>query len=401
MAMLVARDAAAADQLVYPYPFPLGPAIDVSCSNDEVVVLCPAWAVNGLLGPGRHQWQSPEPGKPLAVYFVLTGPVDVDFDMVTSFTPPTTGLPVTLRASGSVLVRVADPGMLIAQFVGLPFDRVNDGLKASVATSVERLLGKVLPRKVALAGTPTMVTDPAMRPSLIEELTSYNPGIGAVYGLQFVRFVSLEVAQVGPDLQPIDVGGWLNARSSPGLAPPPEAAGWVSGREPTGAGASPPLEVSGWIGGREPTGTGPAVTEVSGWIGGRGDDREDVTAKHTSSPALPVAAEPVAEVAPSPPAPPAAPRRPRRRSRDSRRATRPGRRDARPGVDGRRPAPRRDRALGHAGLLRARDRRQRSAAVGRAAPGHAAGLGTERFDMPAATRMCAHLWAYVRCSLVV
>ncbi|MBP8810027.1 MAG: hypothetical protein KBG48_15625 [Kofleriaceae bacterium] len=307
MAMLVARDAAAADQLVYPYPFPLGPAIDVSCSNDEVVVLCPAWAVNGLLGPGRHQWQSPEPGKPLAVYFVLTGPVDVDFDMVTSFTPPTTGLPVTLRASGSVLVRVADPGMLIAQFVGLPFDRVNDGLKASVATSVERLLGKVLPRKVALAGTPTMVTDPAMRPSLIEELTSYNPGIGAVYGLQFVRFVSLEVAQVGPDLQPIDVGGWLNARSSPGLAPPPEAAGWVSGREPTGAGASPPLEVSGWIGGREPTGTGPAVTEVSGWIGGRGDDREDVTAKHTSSPALPVAAEPVPEVAPSPPAPTAVP----------------------------------------------------------------------------------------------
>ena len=34
---------------------------------------------------------------------------------------------------------VADPGLLIAQFVGLPFDRVNDGLMHSVATSVERM----------------------------------------------------------------------------------------------------------------------------------------------------------------------------------------------------------------------------------------------------------------------
>ena len=62
----------AADQLVYAYPYSVGPAVDVSCGADEIVVLCPAWAVGGMLGPGRHQWQSPEPGKPLAVYFVLT-----------------------------------------------------------------------------------------------------------------------------------------------------------------------------------------------------------------------------------------------------------------------------------------------------------------------------------------
>ncbi|MBK7078689.1 MAG: hypothetical protein IPH44_41135 [Myxococcales bacterium] len=164
----------------------------------RIVVLCPAWSVGGMLGPGRHQWQSPEPGKPLAIYFVLTGPVEVPFDMVTGFVLPGTGTQVTVRATGSVLVRVGDPGMLIAQFVGLPFDRVNAGLMASVGTSVERLLGKVLPRKIAIAGSPRAVTDPSMWAPLAEELSAYNPTTGAVYGVQFVRFASLESAQVGP-----------------------------------------------------------------------------------------------------------------------------------------------------------------------------------------------------------
>ena len=117
---LVARDAVAADQLVYPYPFPLGPSVNVSCGADEVVVVCPAWAVAGLLGPGHHQYLSPEPGKPLSVYFVLTGPVEVPFDMVSHFALPGTVQQITVRATGSVLVRVADPGMLIAQFGRIP-----------------------------------------------------------------------------------------------------------------------------------------------------------------------------------------------------------------------------------------------------------------------------------------
>ncbi len=209
---LVARDAVAADQLVYPYPFPLGPSVNVSCGADEVVVVCPAWAVAGLLGPGHHQYLSPEPGKPLSVYFVLTGPVEVPFDMVSHFVLPGTVQQITVRATGSVLVRVADPGMLIAQFVGLPFDRVNYGLMSSVSASVERLLGKVLPRKIAHAGTPRAVTDPSMWPSLAEELSAYNPTTGAVFGLQFVRFATLEVNQVGANLQPQEVSGWIGGK---------------------------------------------------------------------------------------------------------------------------------------------------------------------------------------------
>ena len=210
MSQVVARDAVAADQLVYPYPFPVGSTIDVSCAEDEVVVLCPAWAVGGLLGPGRHSWSSPDPTKPVAVYFVLTGPVEIPFDMVSQFSVPGTGQAVAVRATGSVLVRVADPGLLIAQFVGLPFDRVNAGLTSSVASSVERLLGKVLPRKIAHAGSHKAVTDSTARAPLIDELTSYNPAIGAVYGVEFLRFATLEIISVGQNnFRPVEVSGWI------------------------------------------------------------------------------------------------------------------------------------------------------------------------------------------------
>jgi len=213
MSQVVARDAVAVDQLVYPYPFPVGATLDVSCAEDEVVVLCPAWAVAGLLGPGRHSWSTPDPTKPVAVYFVLTVPVEVPFDMVTQFQVPGTGQAVAVRATGSVLVRAADPGLLIAQFVGLPFDRVNEGLTCSVSSSVERLLGKVLPRKIAHAGSHKAVTDATARGPLVEELTSYNPTLGAVYGFEFLRFTALEVQSVGQgDFRPVEVSGWIGGK---------------------------------------------------------------------------------------------------------------------------------------------------------------------------------------------
>src|SRR5690606_18087830 len=148
----VARDSVCADHLVYLWPYQLGPTAEVSCGQDEVAVVCPAWAVGANLGPGHHSWTSPDPTKPTVIYFVLTGPVEVAFDMMTQFPMPGSGQMVMLRAQGSVLVRVADPALLVAQFVGLPFDRVNEGLMRSVSSSVERMLGKLLPRKVALAG---------------------------------------------------------------------------------------------------------------------------------------------------------------------------------------------------------------------------------------------------------
>src|SRR5579862_976323 len=122
---IIARDQVASDQLVYAYPHPIDGGADVSCGQDEIVVMCPAWTVGDKLGPGQHRWRTPSPGKPTNAYFVLTGPVEAPFDMTTSFVLPANGAQIRIHAAGSLLVRCADPGLLVAQFVGLPFERVN------------------------------------------------------------------------------------------------------------------------------------------------------------------------------------------------------------------------------------------------------------------------------------
>jgi hypothetical protein len=124
---------------------------------------------------------------------VLTAPVEVSFDMTTMFVIPMTGMPVRLRANGSLQIRCNDPGLLIAQFVGLPFDRVNDGILRSVARSVERMLARLLTRRVVMAGTPLAVTDPGMLGSIVEELIAYNPTAGAVFGVDLIRMGHLTV----------------------------------------------------------------------------------------------------------------------------------------------------------------------------------------------------------------
>src|SRR5256885_3483275 len=176
---VIARDAVASDHLVYAWPFPIGPEeCDVACSDDEQVVMCPAWLVGDRLGPGRHRWRTPDPTRPVSAFFVLTAPVEVSFDMVTSFQIPTSGQPVRLRATGSLQVRCGDPALLIAQFVGLPFDHVNEGVLRSVSRSIERMLARLLTRRVVMAGTPHAVTDPSMMSGIIEELIAYNPAAG-------------------------------------------------------------------------------------------------------------------------------------------------------------------------------------------------------------------------------
>jgi len=231
MSQVVARDSVASDHLVYPWPYPLGSMVELACGEDEVAVVCPAWAVATNLGPGRHTYHSPDPSRPTVIYFVLTGPVQVEFDMVAQFTMPGSGQPVMLRCQGSVLVRVADPALLVAQFVGLPFERVNDGLMRSVSGSVERMLGKLLPRKAAMAGTVAAVADPSLWPLLVEELSQYNPAVGAVHGVQFVRFNQLSIL-VGdhtgwnPAIQEWHHSGAESTErgavpSNPALVPPP------------------------------------------------------------------------------------------------------------------------------------------------------------------------------------
>lgn len=190
----IARDAVASDHLVYAWPFPIGPECEVTCAEDEQVVMCPAWLVGDRLGPGRHMWRTPDPTRPVSAFFVLTAPVEVSFDMTTMFIIPMSGMPVRLRASGSLQVRCVDPGLLIAQFVGLPFDRVNDGILRSVARSVERMLARLLTRRVVMAATPLAVTDPSMLPGIVEELVAYNPTAGAVFGVELIRMGHLVIA---------------------------------------------------------------------------------------------------------------------------------------------------------------------------------------------------------------
>jgi len=191
---VIARDAVASDHLVYAWPFPIGPEDhEVSCADDELVVMCPAWLVGDRLGPGRHRWRTPDPTRPVSAYFVLTAPVEVSFDMITQFHIPTTGQAVRLRATGSLQVRCLDPALLVAQFVGLPFDSVNDGALRSVSRSIERMLARLLTRRVVMAGTPQAVTDPGMLPNIVDELIAYNPTAGAVFGIELVRFGHLAV----------------------------------------------------------------------------------------------------------------------------------------------------------------------------------------------------------------
>ena len=194
MPVAIARDSTATDQLVYAWPFPLGPdEIDVTCGEDEVVVMCPSWLVGDRLGPGRHRWRTPDPSRPVGAYFVSTAPVETSFDVTTSFVIPASQQTATLRAQGSIIVRCVDPGLLIAQFVGLPFDDVNAGLLRSVTRSAERLIARILTRRTVMAQTAVAVTDPGMLQSIVDEMVAYNPAAGAVFGVEFVRLTGLYI----------------------------------------------------------------------------------------------------------------------------------------------------------------------------------------------------------------
>jgi hypothetical protein len=194
MPSVIARDSVAADHLVYAWPFPIGPdEYEVSCAEDELVVMCPSWTVGDRLGPGRHRWRTPDPMRPVSAFFVLTAPVEVSFDMQTSFLIPIHSRPVRLRAAGSLQVRCTDPSLLVAQFVGLPFDSVNEGVLRSVSRSVERMLARLLTRRVVMGATPMAVTDPGAMPSILEELVAYNPAAGAVFGIELMRMGHLSI----------------------------------------------------------------------------------------------------------------------------------------------------------------------------------------------------------------
>ncbi|HEY3805704.1 MAG TPA: hypothetical protein VGL61_24020 [Kofleriaceae bacterium] len=192
---VIARDAVASDHLVYAWPFPIGPEdYEVACADDEQVVMCPSWVVGNLYGPGRHRYRSPNPMQPTAAYFVLTAPVEVSFDFTTLFQLPTTGETIRVRSAGSLQVRCSDASLLIAQFVGLPFDEVNDDILRSVSRSIERMLARLLTRRVVMSGTAQAVTDPQMLGAIIEELVAYNPAAGAVFGVELVRMGHVSIA---------------------------------------------------------------------------------------------------------------------------------------------------------------------------------------------------------------
>lgn len=296
MTTVIARDATASDHLVYAWPFPLGPEeIEIACGEDEIVVMCPSWLVGDRLGPGRHRWRTPDPTRPVGAYFVSMAPVECSFDVTTSFVIPSTQEAASLRAQGSIIVRCVDPGLLIAQFVGLPFDNVNDGLIRSVTRSSERLIARVLTRRTVMAQTVVAVTDPGMAASIVDELVAYNPVAGAVFGVEFVRMTGLYVttgdaawATGQLDVSPADWGtGAVEAQgSAPRYIP----------MEPTKQGVAP-----------GPSKPDPIIAGsiVSGEIGVRavapGAKQEDIT-----TPGIPPVATSVASSPGLVPPPPAA-----------------------------------------------------------------------------------------------
>jgi hypothetical protein len=267
MTVVIMRDATATDHLVYAWPFPLGPEeIEISCGEDEIVVMCPSWLVGDRLGPGRHRWRTPDPTRPVGAYFVSTAPVETSFDVTTSFVIPATQQTATLRAQGSIIVRCVDPGLLIAQFVGLPFDNVNEGLLRSVTRSSERLIARVLTRRTVMAQSVVAVTDPGMLPSIVEELVAYNPAAGAVFGVEFVRLTGLYITTA-------DVG-WNTSQ----LAAAPD---W-SGSGSVEAQGSAPRFIP-----MEPTEQGPGV--VSGVVSAKTSDAGVVSGEIGNPPTSPTA----------------------------------------------------------------------------------------------------------------
>jgi hypothetical protein len=249
MPSVIARDAVAADHLVYAWPFPIGPEeYEVACAEDELVVMCPSWVVGDRLGPGRHRWRTPDPMRPVAAFFVLTAPVEVSFDMATQFVIPMTGLPVRLRVIGSLQVRCADPALLVAQFVGLPFDQVNEGVLRSVSRSVERMLARLLTRRVVMAGTPIAVTDPQMLQNIVEELVAYNPAAGAVFGVELMRMGHISI-YADDGSQPWHVLEAQRARLGPNgdtaRATPASLLETVRSPRPQSAPGEPPMQAQG------------------------------------------------------------------------------------------------------------------------------------------------------------
>lgn len=318
---VIARDGVAADHLVYAWPFPIGPECEVACSEEEQVVMCPAWMVGDRLGPGRHRWRTPDPTRPVAAFFVLTAPVEVNFDMVTGFVIPATGQPVRLRATGSLQVRCADPGLLIAQFVGLPFDSVNEGVLRSVRRSVERMLARLLTRRVVMAGSPAAVTDSGTLTNIVEELIAYNPTAGAVFGVELIRMGYVMVAaddgstpyleMPNPEHayhtpQPTNGHGHGHHRHMAQTEPPPYGHGHhdsletvrgmpaITPEPPSApvieAAAAKPSTVSGEIGGSKKAAITPETsTSAAGEIGASREPRSTIASAAVPPPAAPPA----------------------------------------------------------------------------------------------------------------
>jgi len=63
----------------------------------------------------------------------------------------------------------------------------------SVSRSVERMLARLLTRRVVMAGSPIAVTDTGMLPGIVEELVAYNPTAGSVFGIELIRMGHLTI----------------------------------------------------------------------------------------------------------------------------------------------------------------------------------------------------------------
>lgn len=194
---VVARDQSTADKLVFVWPEPVSWGVELSCTEDEVAVICPDWIVGEQLGPGRHTVNLPSPANHILVYFVRTAPVTVPFESVTGVFDRSSGALVPVHYTGSMSVKVGDPLLLCREVLGVPSQDLSAGVLRSAASSMNKALQVMIKKVVMASPAVSALAAPTTVSQLIRMTASGNPMAIAVSGLEFLRFEEFNLSVDG------------------------------------------------------------------------------------------------------------------------------------------------------------------------------------------------------------
>ena len=234
MSVVAARDPSTADKLVFVWPEPLPWGTELSCGENEVVVVCPDWTVGEQLGPGRHTLSTPNPSSRALVFFVRTTPETIPFENVVGIFDRSAGKLVSIHYSGLISIKVGDPLRLCNQILGVPSQDLSTGLLRSAASSVIKALHVMITKVVAVSPSVSALATPAGVGQLVHLTASGNPMAIAVSGVEFIRFdeLSLSIDGGAPIRATLEGGGQPNRAAT---AETVRASQEITPRIPTGA----------------------------------------------------------------------------------------------------------------------------------------------------------------------